>query len=220
MTPRRLNGATLALAMALLAGPVLAQAPKASGGTPKIAEAELTPEEKVERDQRKACKVSLCAAFHNRKTLDGDVTCAVLKTWRKEQLEKMITKGGVSWPWGAARCTTNLKFKRATLAKAMTEPEYEASFEKHQIKCELDREKDKYQVNVEIAPKVTFKQGKAVKAALNWGKIDAPLLAKSALWPATAADNSMGILQNTVVEDINDFLDTKCAEVKDEWQGK
>jgi hypothetical protein len=220
MTASRRKLAIFVLSLVLSSGATLAQDSKASGGTPKIPEVELTPEEKLERDQRKACKVALCSAFHIRKPLEGDVTCSVLKTWRKEQLEKMITKGGVSWPWGAARCTTELRFKRATLAKAMTEPHYDAQFDRHQIKCELDREKDKYQVNVEIAPKVTFKQGKAVKAALNWGKIDAPLLAKSALWPATAADNSMGILQNTVVEDINDFLDAKCTEVKDEWQGK
>ena len=34
------------------------------------------------------------------------------------------------------------------------------------------------------------------------------MLAKSALWSATAADNTFGVLQSTVVEDIN------------EWQGK
>ena len=58
-----------------------------------------------------------------------------------------------------------------------------------------------------------------MKAQMNWGKIDAPLLAKSVLWSATAADNTFGALQSTIVEDINDFIGTKCLEVKDEWKG-
>ena len=36
-------------------------------------------------------------------------------------------------------------------------------------------------VKVQIQPKVTFSQGKAVKASLNWGKIEAPRIAKTAL---------------------------------------
>ena len=59
-----------------------------------------------------------------------------------------------------------------------------------------------------------------MKASLNWGKIEAPKLAKTALWSATAADNSFGVLQSIVVEDINDFIQTKCMEAKQAWQGK
>ena len=55
---------------------------------------------------------------------------------------------------------------------------------------------------------------------MNWGKIEAPTLAKSALWSITAADNTFGLLQSIAVDDINEFVTTKCMEVKDEWQGK
>lgn len=202
-----------ALAGAVLALPVLA-VPAASQDKPAVIE--LTDEEKKEKELRKACKIELCSAFKSKTQRGGEVACGVLKTWRKEQLAKMVSKGGVSWPWGAARCTTNLKFKRDDLIKASTMPEFELAIDKHDIACELDREKDKYEIKVEMTPKVQFKDGKAVKATLNWGKIDAPMLAKSALWSATAADNTFGVLQRTVVEDINDFLDVKCLEVKDE----
>ncbi len=186
----------------------------------KKAQPELTEAEKQERDMRKTCKVDLCSVFHNKKPTTGNVTCNVIKTWRKEQLTEMVSKGGISWPWGAARCTADLKFDRATLIKAMSEAEFEAAFEKHDVKCELDRDAAKYEVKIEMTPKVVFKAGKAVKASINWGKIDAPLLAKSALWSATAADNTFGVLQNTVVEDINYFIGNSCMEVKEEWQGK
>ena len=56
-----------------------------------------------------------------------------------------------------------------------------------------------------------------MKARLNWGKITAPTLVKTAMWTATATDNTFNVLEGTVVEDINDFIGTKCDEVKDEW---
>jgi hypothetical protein len=203
-----------------LAGPAVLADDAKPAIAGKSAEIELTDEEKKEKELRKACKVALCGVFHNKKPAEGEVTCNVLKTWRKEQLAKMVSKGGASWPWGNARCTTDLKFNRDTLVKSQTLPAFDADFGRHDILCELDRESDKYTIKIEMTPKVTFKDGKAVKASLNWGKIDAPVLAKSALWSATAADNTFGVLQKTVVDDVNDFIDTKCMEVKEEWQGK
>jgi hypothetical protein len=195
--------------------PAAAQAP-AAPATP--AAVQLTPEELKEREERKACKVSLCAAFHGKAdTGSPQVTCNVVKTWRKEQLTKMVSKGGVSWPWGNVQCTADLAFERAALAKVLKTPAFELTLAPHQVRCHIELEKDKYQVAMEIAPKVQFKDGQAVKAQMNWGKIDAPLLAKSVLWSATAADNTFGALQSTVVEDVNDFIGPKCDEVKAEW---
>jgi hypothetical protein len=215
--PLRLGWLGLALlpALALLPTRALAQDKPAATTT-----APETEEEKKEREVRRACAVALCSTLHNRKPDTGDVACSVRKTWRKDHITKILAKGKLSWPWGDARCSTDLKFDRATLVKAMSEKTFEAQFPQHQVSCELDREAEKYQVKMEIAPKVTFSDGKAVKAVMNWGKIDAPMLAKSALWSATAADNTFGVLQSTVVEDINDFIVNKCEDVKAEWHGK
>lgn len=215
--PLRLGWLGLALLPALALSPTgtLAQdKPAAATAVPE------TEEEKKEREVRRACAVALCSTLHNRKPDTGDVTCSVRKTWRKDHISKILAKGKLSWPWGDARCNAELKFERATLVKAMSEKDYEAQFAQHQVSCELDREAEKYQVKMQIQPKVTFSDGKAVKAVMNWGKIEAPMLAKSALWSATAADNTFGVLQSTVVEDINDFIVNKCEDVKAEWQGK
>lgn len=211
--------ATLALLslsfLALLAVIVPAQEPK------KDAEAAPeTEQEKVERAGRRKCAAQLCSTLHNKKPTDGQVVCDVQKTWRKEALTKVLSRGKVSWPWGDTRCASELKFDRATLVKAMQEPEFEAQFDTYDVRCQIDNAKDKYDVTVQLRPKVTFKQGKAVKASLNWGKLEAPTLAKSALWSITAADNTFGLLQSIAVDDINEFITTKCMEAKDEWQGK
>lgn len=211
-----------ALALGLLApvaiGPGQAQETKA--GTPKVED--LTPEEKQERELRKDCKVKICAAFHNRKPDGGDVSCNVLKTWRKEQLSKMVEKAKVSWPWGAVKCTADINLKREALIKAMTEDKFESKLDKHAVKCEVAGEGDQKpsEIKFDFTPVVIFEKGKAIKATLNWGKIEAPTLVKGAMWTATATDNTFNVLQSTVVEDINDFIENKCMEVKDEWQGK
>ena len=202
-------------ALALLPAVVPAQEPKKDE-----AGVTETEEEKKEREVRRKCAASLCSTLHNKKPADGQVACDIQKTWRKEALTKILSRGKVSWPWGDTRCTSELKFDRAMLIKAMQDADFEAQFDTYDIRCQIDNAKDKYDVTAQVRPKVTFKQGKAVKANLNWGKLEAPTLAKSALWSITAADNTFGLLQSIAVEDINEFISTKCLEVKDQWQGK
>ena len=182
-----------------------------------------TEEEKKEREVRRQCAVVLCATLHNRKPAEGQATCSIQKTWRKEVVTKILARGKVSWPWGDTRCSAEIKLDRSVLVKAMQEAEFEAQFDTHDIRCQIESAKDtkdKYDVKAQIRPKIAFKQGKAVKASLNWGKIEAPTLTKTALWSITAVDNTFGLLQSITVEDINEFIGTKCMEVKEEWQGK
>ncbi|MFN3745982.1 MAG: hypothetical protein ACK4TL_14875 [Hyphomicrobiaceae bacterium] len=208
----RLRAVWLAVVVGLAgAGPAWAQV------TSK-AEEVLTPEEAAEREGRKACKVAICAAFHLKKSEGGDISCNVLKSWRREHLQKMVERAKISWPWGKVKCVANIHLKRVDLIKAMTEATYVAELDQHQVNCEIEREKDgPAKISFAFKPKVTFTGGKATKAALNWGAIEAPTLVKGAMWTATATDNTFNVLQSTVVEDINDFIGPKCDEVKDEW---
>lgn len=60
------------------------------------------------------CKVALCDAFRNRKP-GPDIGCHVIKSLRKTQLEKLVSKAKVSWPWGKVVCTADVKVKRETI---------------------------------------------------------------------------------------------------------
>jgi hypothetical protein len=209
--------AVLALSLTALAlPPAIAPAQEAKTGT-AIQE---TEQEKKEREGRRQCAVTLCSTLHNKRPAEGPVSCNIEKTWRKEVISKVLSRGKVSWPWGDTRCTFELKLDRGLLVKAMQEPEFEVQLETYDVRCQIANDKDKYDVTAQLRPKITFKQGKATKASLNWGKIEAPTLAKTALWSITAVDNTFGLLQSTAVEDINEFIGTKCMEVKEEWQGK
>lgn len=217
MPVRKALGQLLAALLICLpaAGPAWAKEQKPAATEEEV---ELTPEEKAERESRKACKVAICAAFHNRDPKGGDITCNVVKTWRKEQLQKIVSKAKVSWPWGRVQCVADIKIKRELLIKAMTAAKHEAVLDKHQVRCQIEREKDQAEVKFDFSPKVTFEDGKATKAVLNWGEIEAPSLVKGAMWTATATDNTFNVLDGMVVDDINDFISRKCMEVKDEWQ--
>lgn len=189
----------------------------ASAQTKPAAAEDLTPEEIAEREARKGCKVAICAAMRAKKP-GADVACTVIKSWRKEHLDKMVSKAGVSWPWGRVKCTADIKLERDMLVKSLSDPKYEATIDNHTVVCEVERDKEKpAEIKFSFAPKVQFEAGKATKATMNWGAIEAPALVKGAMWTATATDNTFNVLQGTVVEDINTFTGERCDEVKDEW---
>lgn len=183
-----------------------------------LAEAELTPEERAERDARKSCKVAICKGFRRPGGASGDILCSIPKSWRKTQLDKMVAKAKVSWPWGSVHCNADIKLPAEMLAKAMNEEKFELKLATHHVACTIDREKkEDAQIDIDFAPTVSFENGKAVKAKINWGKVSAPTLVKGAMWTATATDNTFNVLQSTLIEDINDFVSKKCDEVKDDW---
>jgi hypothetical protein len=195
----------------------------ASGGTSiataaddaKVAPLSLTPAEIGEKEARKGCKIKICSAFLLKQP-GNDVSCSVIKSWRKEQLDKMVKKARVSWPWGKVLCTADIKLPRDQMIKAMDEAKFELVLEKHTVNCTVEHEKEPSKISFSFSPKVKFEGGKATKASLNWGKIQAPTLIKGAMWTATATDNTFNVLQSTLVEDINDFIGKKCPEIKDE----
>jgi hypothetical protein len=206
------------------ADPAATAAPP-GGGDVKVTdsppEIELTADEKAERDSRKACKVDICAAFRKPSAGGADISCDVVKSWRKEQLGKLVGRLKVSWPYGPVRCTSAVKLKRADLHKAMTDEKFETQLDKHEVSCVVDRlTEPAADIKFDFSPKVTFEKGLAVKAKINWGKLEAPTLIKGALWTATAADNTVNILSTSLVEDINSFIGKKCDEVKEEWAAK
>lgn len=212
--------AALLLVLALPgAAPVLAETDAKLSDSP--AEKDLTPEERAEREQRKSCKVAMCAALRVRKTDGADIACDIVKSWRKEQLTKLVAKLKVAWPYAGVRCSSAVNVKRADLVTAMTVPKYELQLQKHSVACAVSRDAEAAtDIKFDFSPKVTFEDGKATKAQINWGKIEAPALVKSALWTATAADNTVNLLSGTLVDDINDFVSKKCDEVENEWSGK
>lgn len=195
-------------------------APAADTATLSSPKVDLTPEEQAEREGRRACKAALCAAFRN--PANGqNVACSVKKSLRKEQLQKIVSKAKVSWPWGRVVCNADLKADRTALSSALAADKQTIKFEPHKVACSIERDGEApSNITAEMTPEVTFEKGKATKAVMNWGKVEGPTLVKGLMWTATATDNTVNVLGAMVVDDMNDFVTAKCDEVKAEWDGK
>lgn len=181
------------------------------------AKRELTPEELAEKESRKACKIEICDILASKKVEGPDVACDIVKTWREEDIVKMLG-GKVSWPWGKAVCQSKLELARKPLALAMSEPGHEIVMPAQKVRCTLAQkeEGEPYAVEVTMAPKVKFENGKATEAIINWGEASAPAFIYPLIYAGTGLDNSANVLGPEVVHMVNEFTTKKCAEVKAE----
>ena len=178
---------------------------------------DLTPDERAEKQARKACKVKICDILATKDQLGDDVSCDIVKTWRETDITKMLG-GRFNWTWGKAVCQSKLEVKREALVKAMTEANYDVVLPEQKVRCTLAQkaEGEPYAVEVSIAPKVAFENGKAVSARLNWGEAKAPMLAYALIYAGTGLDNSANVLGPEVTRMVNEFTTKKCAKLKDD----
>ncbi len=166
-----------------------------------------------EQEARRGCKVAICGIART-KTLQGEnIACNVVKTWPDVDLKTSL-KGSLEWSLGHAQCEANIAIERKLIVAAMSEAKYQAQIGKHDVICHLHTKdgKDKHKITFTIDPVVTFENGKATKAALRWGSVEGPTMVKSAMWSATAADNTFNVLERVVLEQINDFFGSSCDE--------
>ncbi len=178
----------------------------------------LTKEELAEKESRKACKIEICEVFRSRKTHGERIACPIVKTWREEAIKDTITGAKFGWRWGKMVCEFNLDLAQADLQKVVTQGDYELKIPSHTIKCKVDRKKDGkvHDISVGIAPVVKFKDGKAIEAHMNWGKVEAPILFKSLIWPGVKLDNQVNVIGGKMVKMVNGFMTKKCDQVASE----
>ena len=218
-----------AFAVLFASPPAAAQEPgaPASESTPAAAPApddtrsDLTPEERAEKQARKACKIKICDILATRDPQGDDVSCDIVKTWREEDIAKMLG-GRFDWPWGKAVCRSRLEVKRKDLALAMTEPAYDITMPAQKVRCTLAQKDggEPYAIDVTMTPTAKFENGKATVASVNWGEASAPMFVYPLIFAGTGLDNSANVLGPEVVRMINEFTTKKCAEVKAEAEVK
>jgi hypothetical protein len=194
-----------------------AEAPSEQTAPPATTKRQLTPEEAAEKEARKECKKKICDIIATRDPNGENVSCDIVKTWREEDIVKMLG-GKVSWPWGKAVCQSKLELERKSLALAMSEASHEIVMPAQKVRCTLAQkaEGEPYTVEVTLAPKVKFENGKATEASINWGEATAPLLIYPLIYAGTGLDNKSNVLGPEVVRMVNEFATKKCTEVKAE----
>jgi hypothetical protein len=169
-------------------------------------------EGKDEKQQLEACERELCGILVKREANGSDLKCALQKTWAGRLIKQGVEQKKLSWGFGDVRCTVNLEAKRRELVDALAKPQFELKLAKHSIRCEVEREKEVMPITVALSPRFQFKDGKAVKAWLGIGEIEAPTVLKGAIWTAAQLEDTFGIVHSDLLREINRFVHDRCPK--------
>jgi hypothetical protein len=80
------------------------------------------------------------------------------------------------------------------------------------VNCILERDGEIKPVKARLAPKLTFKDGKADKVWINLESIEGPDDVKSTIWTAAQLEDKLGIFHRPMIKSINKFLYRQCAK--------
>lgn len=165
-----------------------------------------------EKDKLKDCEKSVCEIILKREAAGSDLACSLSKTWAHDTIKSSIGQASLEWTLGDARCSVDLNVKRADLLSALGPGEYELSIPEHIAKCELEGSDETSVVTIALAPKLTMKDGVAQSLSMGVGKIEGPTLIKGAIWTAATIEEKLGLFQGQLVEEVNEFVQKKCAK--------
>ncbi len=169
-------------------------------------------EAKGEKGKLEACEKSLCGILVKREGTGSDLQCSLEKTWAGSKIKEGVEQKKLTWGFGDVRCAIDLTAKRQEMLDALTKPEYEFKLATHTVKCDVEREKEVMKVSVALSPKFRFKGGKATKAWLGIGTIEAPTVVKGVIWSAAQLEDTFGIVHSDLLREINKFVYDRCPK--------
>jgi hypothetical protein len=164
----------------------------------------------AEKEKLNQCGKEVCTIAVSKKAAGPDVTCDLVKTWQKADVQKAADYMHYSWGLGSAQCKVKITLKRTDLVAALTEHEYTFKFGKQHISCEIGE--DKYPVSATVAPELTFKDGFAKKGVLQMDDIQGAALIKGVVWTAAALERNFGLFESDLVREVNRFLHKECPK--------
>ncbi|MFM9940029.1 MAG: hypothetical protein ACKVP7_11095 [Hyphomicrobiaceae bacterium] len=170
-------------------------------------------EGKDEKDKLKACEASLCQLVKKKAPASGDFTCALQKTWAKEKIVEGAQASSVSWSFGDARCTINIKLPNADAIAALGAGTQTLLFPEHVVKCEIERDKEITPVTAKLAPKIEFKDGIAQKAWVNLKDVEGPTAIKGLVTTVATVQDGLGLFHKAMIKAINDQIGKKCEKI-------
>ena len=165
-----------------------------------------------EKTKLKACEKQICSIILKKKTSGGDLSCDIGRTWQKSKIVKGVKEKNISWSFGDARCSVKVNMPRQGIIDALTKPAYDLQLAKHKIHCDVERTDTVSKIDLEMAPKMSFKDGKVTKAWLNVSNIEAPAIIKGALWTVATLEENVGLFHGEMISEVNEFIHQKCAK--------
>lgn len=193
--------------------------------TPPAAALEILANERASRD---ACERHLCEIVLDRKLSGPPLACDMTKTWDRTKIKKNGAKKAISWGFGDARCQVKLEMPRTMIVPALDRPKHTVQFKTQTVNCKIeDSERKLTTLEVDAAPKIKFKDGKAYKVWINVKDVRGDSNLKSLVWAVSKLADNLGIFHKDSLKEINKLLYETCdkeygsgAESKDKGKSK
>ncbi len=171
-------------------------------------------EAKDEKDKIKACEITLCSLVTKKAPNSGDFSCKLSKTWARDKMNEASASGRITWGYGAARCAVDLKVPRSAIVAALESPEGTLQVPEHWVLCDVEQDqKGVTPVKLRLAPKITFKDGKAVSALVNLKEVEGPSAIRGLAMSVAKLQDSLGLFHKKMLKAINQQLHEKCPVV-------
>lgn len=164
-----------------------------------------------EKAALKVCEKKFCDIVQgNDAKKPADFQCGLSKTWAKKKIKDSVDGKTTAWSLGDARCGATLSLSRGLILQAMTAGKHTVEFDPHTVHCEVENEGNVTVIDVTLAPKVEFKDGKAAKAWIRLKKVDGPGTWKATLWTLAKVEDIFGLFQKDVLKAINKLMHETC----------
>lgn len=177
------------------------------------ASASALEEIKTEKSDLKACEKTLCDLVVKKSPADGDLKCALTKTWAKKDLKDGTAAAKLTWAFGDARCMVDLKLARTIVISAVKDPKATLEFPEHAVKCVIEGDKGPTNVTATLAPKAEFEGGKVKKIWVNLKSVDGSTIVKGLAFTAAKLEDKVGVFHSALIKSVNHMIEEKCPRV-------
>jgi hypothetical protein len=170
--------------------------------------------QKGEEAAIEACDRRLCAILVGKNPQGPDLKCALTKTWARSTIKEADSQQ-LSWGFGDARCTMDIKLSRARLVEAVTGKQ--ATFQTGRLtaNCVVEQDGRLEKVTAVVAPKIEFRVGKADKVWVRLKSVDGPASVTLTLQTAAQLADTFGLFHRQMIKGINRYIGRHCPKVLD-----
>jgi hypothetical protein len=166
---------------------------------------------KGEKDAIKACDRRLCTLLTQKNPKGEDLKCALTKTWARSKI-KEAESSKLTWGYGDARCSVDIALSRAAILRAMAADEKKFFAPPHTAHCVVESGGKLEKVTAKLAPRITFKDGRAEKIWINLKSVEGPAAIKATLYTAAELADRLGLFHRRMVRSVNRYIERHCPK--------
>jgi hypothetical protein len=168
-------------------------------------------EQKGETAALEACDRRLCGILVGKNPQGPDLRCALTKTWAKSAIKEADSQH-VSWGFGDARCSMDIKISRASLVEAVTDKKTTFRPGRLTANCLVEQDGRLEKVTAIVSPKIEFRDGNADKVWIRLKSIDGPTSVKLTVQTAAQLADTFGVFHRQMLKNINRYIGRHCPK--------